>query len=173
LSGERIEYPRLLREATLGLVRRLLVRVTEEGLPGEHHFYLTFDTRAPGVELGPALASRYPETMTVVLQHQWADLAVDDAAFAVTLRFGGVWERLRVPFSALTGFLDPSVPFGLDFTQFAIAEAADAEAAQAEAEGEVSTAESATPSDAGSAEAPAGDGAGEERRAEILPFRPR
>ncbi|HEX4953684.1 MAG TPA: ClpXP protease specificity-enhancing factor SspB [Thermoanaerobaculia bacterium] len=169
--SERIEYPRLLREATLGLVRRLLVRVTEEGLPGEHHFYLTFDTRAPGVELGPALASRYPETMTVVLQHQWADLAVDDAAFAVTLRFGGVWERLRVPFSALTSFLDPSVPFGLDFTQFAIAEAADAEAARSEAGGAELPVPEPVAADGDPAPSPGGDGAG--HRAEILPFRPR
>jgi len=164
--SERIEYPRLLREATLGLVRKLLLRAVDEGLPGEHHFYLTFDTRAPGVELTPTLASRYPETMTVVLQHQWADLVVDDAAFAVTLRFGGVWERLRVPFSALTSFLDPSVPFGLDFTQFAIAEAADAEAASADAAATEPPIDE--PVDV-AAEAPPAP----ERGAEILPFRPR
>lgn len=166
--SERIEYPRLLREATLGLVRKLLLRAADEGLPGEHHFYLTFDTRAPGVELSPALASRYPETMSVVLQHQWADLVVDDAAFAVTLRFGGVWERLRVPFSALTAFLDPSVPFGLDFTQFAIAEAADAEA-EASATDRPAEAPPSPAASADGAEAPPA----EERRAEILPFRPR
>jgi uncharacterized protein len=170
--SERIEYPRLLREATLGLVRRLLVRVASDGLPGEHHFYLTFDTRAPGVELAPSLASRYPESMTIVLQNQWADLEVDDAAFAVTLRFGGVWERLRVPFSALTSFLDPSVPFGLDFTQFAIAEAADSEAAELESAAPAAGGELA----AGEAEAaapPTGEAGGEARGAEILPFRPR
>jgi hypothetical protein len=170
--SERIEYPRLLREATLGLVRKLLVRAADDGLPGEHHFYLTFDTRAPGVELTPTLASRYPETMTVVLQHQWADLVVDDAAFAVTLRFGGVWERLRVPFSALTAFLDPSVPFGLDFTQFAIAEAADAEA---EAHAAAGQAAAPLPPDLtdGADESPADAPLVETRGAEILPFRPR
>ncbi|MCM2270734.1 MAG: ClpXP protease specificity-enhancing factor SspB [Thermoanaerobaculia bacterium] len=167
--SERIEYPRLLREATLGLVRRLLLRAADEGLPGEHHFYLTFDTRSPGVELAPSLASRYPETMTVVLQHQWADLVVDDAAFAVTLRFGGVWERLRVPFSSLTSFLDPSVPFGLDFTQFAIAEAADAQAAESEAAESEAAVETMPPPGADDG----GEAAEGEHRAEILPFRPR
>jgi hypothetical protein len=167
-----IEYPRLLRDATLGIVRGLLVRVAADGLPGEHHFYLTFATRAAGVEIAPALASRYPETMTVVLQHQWADLAVDDEAFAVTLRFGGVWERLRVPFSALTSFLDPSVPFGLDFTQFAAAEVADADDTDAAptAAGDEETAAPAAVAPGEGAGVAADDGG---RGAEILPFRPR
>ena len=123
--SEGYDYPALLRAATAAVVREVLERAAHEGLPGEHHFYLTFATRAPGVELSANLASRYPETMSVVLQHQYEDLRVDDESFTVTLRFGGSWERLRVPFTALTSFLDPSVPFGLDFTQFSAAEEAD------------------------------------------------
>jgi len=164
-----IDYPRLLREATTGIVRGLLARVAQDGLPGEHHFYLSFRTTDPGVELAPGLASRYPETMTIVLQRQWADLAVDDEGFAVTLRFGGIWERLRVPFAALTSFLDPSVPFGLDFTQFAVAD------------GVVETSDGVDPADP--APTPAADDSAEDgspdapaeavKPADVLPFRPR
>jgi hypothetical protein len=126
---EGIDYPGLLRRATLGLVREALELAASEGLPGEHHFFLTFRTAEEGVELPPSLARQYPDTMTIVIQHQYWNLDVGDEAFAVTLRFGGQHERLRVPWDALTAFLDPSVPFGLDFTQFAAARAADAEAA--------------------------------------------
>lgn len=173
--SERIEYPKLLRAATVGIVRRLLLDAAASGLPGEHHFYLTFDTRTPGVELAPALASRYRETMTIVLEHQWADLTVDDDAFAVTLRFGGVWERLRVPFAALTSFLDPSVPFGLDFAQFTVAEEVAAaerseRLAAVDVEEEVTLESGEPPADG---EVRREDEAGDERRAEILPFRPR
>lgn len=117
--SDAIDYPLLLRRATLGVVRAVLERTAAEGLDGDHHFFLTFRTADDGVEIPPALRSRYPESMTVVLQHQFAELAVDEEAFGVTLRFGGAWERIRVPFEALVSFLDPSVPFGLDFTQFA------------------------------------------------------
>jgi len=115
---EGFDYPELLRAATVGLVREVIDRAAEEGLPGEHHFFLTFRTRDPGVQLPARLALQYPDTMTIVLQHQYEDLSVEEEAFEVSLRFGGAWERLRVPFDALTSFLDPSVPFGLDFTQF-------------------------------------------------------
>ena len=159
--SEGFDYPRLLRRATLGLVRDLLLGAAADGLPGEHHFYLTFDTRQPGVELPATLASRYPESMTIVLQNQWADLEVGDEEFAVTLRFGGVWERLQVPFDALASFLDPSVPFGLDFTQFAAAAAAH----------EPEPAPPAPPAaPAAEAEAEASDA---ERGADVLRFRPR
>ena len=119
MTPDGFDYPALLREATLGVVRIVLERAAADGLPGEHHVYLTFRTAAPGVEVPASFRARYPETMTVVLQHQYEGLLVDDEGFEVTLRFGGSWERLRVPFSSLTAFLDPSVPFGLDFTQFA------------------------------------------------------
>lgn len=86
-----------------------------EGLHGEHHFYLSFQTGHPGVSISPALRARHPEEMTVVLQHQYWDLAVGEDAFSVTLRFGGAPERLHVPFSALTAFADPGSEFGLRF----------------------------------------------------------
>lgn len=122
-----LDYPALLREATIGLVREVLARTAADGLPGDHHFFLTFRTTEPGVEIPPNLLAQYPETLTIVLQNQFWDLEVGDDAFEVTLRFGGDYDRLRVSWSALTAFLDPSVPFGLDFTQFAVAQALDAE----------------------------------------------
>jgi hypothetical protein len=84
-------------------------------LPGEHHLYVSFDTRSPGVRLSPRLRAQYPDEMTIVLQHQFWDLQVTDAGIEVGLSFGGVPERLSVPFSALKGFFDPSVQFGLEF----------------------------------------------------------
>lgn len=110
-----IDYAGMLRDAGRDVVRRVLARVAEEGLPGEHHFYVGFDTTHPGVEMAPGLRRVHPQTMTIVLQHQFWELGVDDEAFTVTLRFGGRYERLRVPFSALTAFLDPSAEFGLNF----------------------------------------------------------
>jgi hypothetical protein len=97
------------------VVRRVLADAVKNGLPGEHHFYVTFDTRAPGARLSPRLREQYPEAMTIVLQHQFYDLAVNDNAFDVGLSFNGVVERLHVPFEAITGFVDPSVQFGLQF----------------------------------------------------------
>lgn len=165
------DYPRLLRSAAEALVRRVVTQAAEDGLPGEHHFYLTFRTRRPGVELPPSLLSRYPETMTVVLQHQYTGLEVDDEGFAVTLRFGGSWERIRVPFAALTAFLDPSVPFGLDLEQF---EAAANLEPEREAEAESPPEEVAEPE---AAEDELGEPASSEaapgRGADVLPFRPR
>lgn len=110
-----IDYAGMLRDAGRQVVRRVLAQVAEEGLPGEHHFFVSFDTTQPGVEMSPGLRRRHPQAMTIVLQNQFWELAVDDEAFAVTLRFGGSYEPLRVPFAALTSFLDPSAEFGLNF----------------------------------------------------------
>lgn len=109
---EGFDYPALVREALRGVVARLLAQVEREGLPGAHHFYLSFDTRAPGVVLPPGLRRRYPEEMTIVLQHQFWGLRIDAEAFEVTLRFAGHPEKLRVPLQALTAFADPSAAFG-------------------------------------------------------------
>lgn len=109
---EGFDYPLLVREALRGVVARALARVESEGLPGAHHFYLSFDTRAPGVMVPPGLRHRYPEEMTIILQNQFWGLRVDAEAFEVTLRFGGHPEKLRVPLSALTAFVDPSAAFG-------------------------------------------------------------
>lgn len=107
-----IDYSELMRGALLDVVRRVLTRAAEEGLPGEHHFYLTFGTAEEGVDIPAALRKRFPEEMTIVIQHQYWNLAVDDAGFGVTLRFGGRSERLLVPWGALRAFADPSVEFG-------------------------------------------------------------
>lgn len=111
-----IDYAGLLRAALLGVVREALARAAREGLPGEHHFYLTFATGAPGVVMPEAVRARFPDEMTVVLQHQFWNLDVGVEAFSVTLRFGGAPQRLTIPFDALTAFVDPSVPFGLKLT---------------------------------------------------------
>ena len=106
------DYPALMRGALVGVVRTVLARAAEEGLPGEHHFYLTFGTGDVGVEVPAPLRKRFPDEMTIVLQHQFWNLAVDDAGFSVTLRFSGRPERLVVPWPALRAFMDPSVEFG-------------------------------------------------------------
>jgi len=109
------DYPRLLREALLEVPRHALRRAAREGLPGEHHFYVSFRTDHAGVSLSPGLKARHPQEMTIVLQHQYWDLAVGDDAFSVTLRFAGAPERVHVPFAALTAFVDPAAEFGLRF----------------------------------------------------------
>jgi len=107
------DYPALVRNALVGLIRDLLRGVAEAGLPGDHHFYLTFRTDAPGVVLSAGQRQRFPKEMTIVLQHQYWGLEVGDEAFSVTLHFGGAPERLTVPFAALGAFVDPAASFGL------------------------------------------------------------
>lgn len=107
------DYPALLRASLIGLVRGLIERVAEDGFPGDHHFLLTFGTDEPGVEMSARLKKRFPEEITVVLQHQFWNLTTNDEGFKVTLRFGGQPEPLAVPWSALRGFADPSCEFGL------------------------------------------------------------
>lgn len=107
------DYATLLHRALRGMVKEVLERVAREGLPGDHHLYLTFHTSAPGVVLPESQRRQHPEEMTIVLQHQFSGLAVGEDAFSVTLRFGGMPARLTVPFEALTAFVDPSVSFGV------------------------------------------------------------
>ena len=114
MSVDHIRYDLLVREALRGVVRRVLSDAAANGLPGEHHFYVSFDTRAPGVRLSPRMRAQYPEEMTIVLQHQFWDLGVTETALEVGLSFNGVPERLSVPFEAIKGFFDPSVQFGLE-----------------------------------------------------------
>ena len=114
-SGSQINYETLAQDAMRGLVRTVLKRVEADGLPGEHHFYIAFDTRADGVDLSKRIKEQYPEEMTIVLQHRFWDLAVRDEDFEVKLTFDGIPERLCVPFSAVKVFFDPSVPYGLQF----------------------------------------------------------
>lgn len=110
-----IDYEALAQGAMRSVVRTVLLRVAKSGLPGEHHFYIAFNTKAPGVSLSQRLRERYPEEMTVVLQHRFWDLTVTDDRFEVNLTFDSVPERLVVPFTAIKVFFDPSVPYGLQF----------------------------------------------------------
>jgi hypothetical protein len=105
----------MVEDALRGVVRRALSEVSKSGLPGDHHFYLTFRTGEPGVQIAPALKSQYPKEMTIVLQHQFWGLEVNEETFAVTLSFGGKHERLLVPYRSIVSFADPSVKFGLQF----------------------------------------------------------
>ncbi len=115
MAIDHIRYDLLAQEALRSVVRRVLTDVAKSGLPGEHHFYIAFDTRYPGVRMSQRLRDQHPEEMTIVLQHQFWDLAVSDQAFDIGLSFKGVPERLHIPFSAIRGFFDPSVQFGLQF----------------------------------------------------------
>jgi hypothetical protein len=115
MATDQIRYDVLARDALRGVLRRVLTDAAEHGLPGEHHFYITFLSTAEGVKLSPRLLSQYPQEMTVILQHQFWDLVVTEDRFEVGLSFGGIPERLVVPFSAIKSFFDPSVQFGLQF----------------------------------------------------------
>ncbi|OYU49489.1 MAG: Stringent starvation protein B [Rhizobiales bacterium PAR1] len=115
-TEDLIRYDVMVQEALLGVVRKVLTDAAKVGLPGEHHFYITFRSQAPGVKLSHRLTEKYPDEMNIVLQHQFWDLTVGEQSFEVGLSFGGVAERLVVPYEALTGFYDPSVQFGLKFT---------------------------------------------------------
>ena len=110
-----IRYDLLVQNALKGVVRRVLTDASRDGLPGEHHFYVSFRTDHAAVRISSRLRERYPNDMTIVLQHQFDALKVEDWGFEVGLSFSGIPERLRVPFDALTGFFDPSVQFGLKF----------------------------------------------------------
>jgi hypothetical protein len=115
MAKDLIRYDLLVQEALKGVVRKVLIDAGKEGLSGEHHFYISFRTDYPGVRLSNRLREKYPQEMTIVLQHQFWDLGVTEHTFEVGLSFSGVPERLLIPFDALTGFFDPSVQFGLKF----------------------------------------------------------
>lgn len=111
-----IGYEALSQAAMRGVVREALRRAKAEGgLPGDHHFYISFRTKAPGVKIAPHLAQRFPEEMTIVVQHQFWDLEVHDSHFEIVLKFSGVPQHLSVPLAAITRFVDPSVNFGIAF----------------------------------------------------------
>lgn len=124
MAEDHIRYDILTQEALrTGVVRKVLAEVARTGLPGEHHFFITFVTQAPGVRISQRLLAQYEKEMTIVLQNQFWDLRVGETGFEVGLSFDGVNELLHVPFSAIKGFFDPSVQFGV---QFDVAEASDA-----------------------------------------------
>ena len=115
MADDLIRYDLLVQYALRGVVRKVLTDAARDGLAGEHHFYVSFRTEAPGVRMSQRLREKYPQDMTIVLQHQFWDLNVHEHTFEVGLSFSGVPERLLVPFDALSGFFDPSVQFGLKF----------------------------------------------------------
>ncbi|WP_430464542.1 SspB family protein [Tabrizicola sp.] len=110
-----IDYGNLMHRAMRGLIQTVLKDVADNGLPGAHHFFITFDTNAEGVEIADWLRARYPDEMTVVIQHWFDNLVVTDEGFSITLNFGNQPEPLIIPFDALRTFVDPSVEFGLRF----------------------------------------------------------
>ncbi|MEH6951189.1 ClpXP protease specificity-enhancing factor SspB [Nitrobacter sp. NHB1] len=115
MSTDHIRYDLLARDALRGVLRRVLTDAAEQGLPGEHHFFITFMSKADGVKISPRLLAQHPEEMTIILQHQFWDLKVSEERFEVGLSFGGIPERLVVPFNTIKSFYDPSVQFGLQF----------------------------------------------------------
>jgi uncharacterized protein len=112
-----LRYDKMVESALRGVVRDAIGFAVANGLPGGHHFYITFKTAAPGVEIGDHLATKYPDEMTIVIEHQFWDLMVGAENFAVTLSFNNRPERLTIPFAAITAFADPSVKFGLQFQE--------------------------------------------------------
>ena len=115
MSDQTIDYPKLVEHALRHVVRDTLTIVAEQGLPGRHNIYITFLTEHPGVVLSDELKARYPNEMTIVLQHEFWGLDVGDDRFGVTLSFNNVSQRVEIPFEAITVFADPSVEFGLQF----------------------------------------------------------
>jgi len=110
-----IDYGNLMHRAMRSLIQNVLAGVARDGLPGEHHFFITFDTLHPDVQIADWLSDRYPEDMTIVIQHWFDNLTVTDDGFAITLNFGDRPEPLFIPYDAIRTFVDPSVEFGLRF----------------------------------------------------------
>lgn len=135
MSDDIIRYDLIVQEALLGAVRKILITAAQEGLPGEHHFFVTFRTTAPGVQLSKRMRAQYPEEMTIVLQHQFWDLIISEDHFEVGLSFKNVPEKLYVPFDALSGFADPSVQFALRFDVDALETSGEASQRQDNIEG--------------------------------------
>jgi uncharacterized protein len=113
--NDRFHYDALVDDALRGVVRRVLRQVADKGLPGSHHFYISFRSTDPGVQIPDYLLAKYPEEMTIVLQHQYWDLVLTEEFFEVTVSFNKQQERIKVPYAALSAFVDPSVRFGLQF----------------------------------------------------------
>lgn len=165
MPEDRIRYDILAQEALRGVMRKVLQEVARTGMPGNHHFFITFLTDAPGVRISSNLKERYPEQMTIVLQYQFWDLKVDEKGFEVVLSFADTPEKLEIPFAAVRGFYDPSVNFELEFD--VKSEEADEEntvapaSLHAEPKTEAETAEQAA-EESPDAEAEEGDGKGAE-----------
>ncbi len=114
-DNDHIDYAKLIDVAMRRVVREVLEDAARRGLPGEHHFYISFDTNFPGVSMSEMLRARYPEEMTIVIQHQFWDMRVEDNTLFITLSFNNIPEKLEIPLAAITAFADPSIKFGLQF----------------------------------------------------------
>ena len=125
MNGSTINYEHLAKEALRSMVKTVLESVVETGLPGDHHFYISFHTTAPGVKISSRISAQYPKEMTIVLQHQFWDLKVEEEHFEVRLSFSNIPELLIIPYSAVKVFFDPSVPYGLQFDQSSRPEAVE------------------------------------------------
>jgi hypothetical protein len=134
MTIDHIRYDILTQDALRNVVRTVLTDAAQKGLPGEHHFYISFNPKADGVKLSQRMRDQYPDEMTIVLQYQFWDLVVTDDRFEVGLSFGGIAERVVVPFAAIKSFVDPSVQFGVQFEQIADGQAAGTGAARPPAE---------------------------------------
>ncbi len=152
MATDHIRYDLLAQDALRGLVRKVLTDTAKSGLPGEHHFSISFRTDAEGVKMSPRLREQFPQEMTVILQYQFWDLRVTDTGFEVGLSFGGVPEKLGVPFNSIKSFFDPSVQFGLQF------ETIEAEAVAADGSETPAAVTPALPGVAASAEPDSVDG---------------
>lgn len=117
-----ISYDDIVQKALRHVIHDVLEQVSKEGFPGNHHLYITFQTHFPGVEIPTYLKERHPDEVTIVLQYQFWDLKAEKDAFCVTLSFNDIQEHLRIPYTAVTGFVDPSVKFGLQFTPVEVSE---------------------------------------------------
>ncbi|WP_127142900.1 SspB family protein [Pelagibacterium montanilacus] len=149
MAEDHIRYDILAQEALRGVVRKVLTEVSRTGLPGDHHFFISFVTRAPGVRVSQRLLAQYDQEMTIVLQNQFWDLNVSETGFEVGLSFDGQNELLVIPFSAVKGFFDPSVQFGL---QFEVADAPESSA------GPTGTVSNVVPAASNESDEPEGDG---------------
>ncbi|MFZ1813924.1 MAG: ClpXP protease specificity-enhancing factor SspB [Rhizobiaceae bacterium] len=128
MSEDLIRYDILAQEALRSVIQKVLEEVERAGLPGEHHFFITFLTGFPGVRVSTRMRERYPDEMTIVIQHTYWNLKVTDQAFEIDLSFDDIRERLRIPFAAVRGFFDPSVKFGLQFDVAEVEAAGEPEA---------------------------------------------
>lgn len=159
MPEDLMRYDQLAQNALRGVVREALRRVEKSGLPGEHHFYIAFNTKFPGVDIGERMAQRYPREMTIVLQHQYENLVVKEDRFEVELSFDNIAEKLVIPFNAVKGFLDHAVQFGLQFEVVTVETPVDSEGkvekpAIAKTNQETDGTESTNPSDVPPKDAP-------------------
>jgi hypothetical protein len=151
MPTDYIRYDLLVQEALRSVVRKVLGDAARSGLPGEHHFNIAFKTQAPGVVIPPAVLQRYPDEMAIILQHEFWDLEVTNDAFAVSLNFSRKPERLTIPFDSITGFSDPSVPFGFKLEPRAATEPVKAPAPPREPARKSDPSVAAAPTKAGAA----------------------